>query len=331
MKLADKITDERKKKGWSQEELAEKLGLSRQAVSKWESAGSIPDIQRIIQLSELFGVSTDYLLKEDDNDNVNEKNENNIYEKERTLRHVSRNEAENFLNMKSQTAPIIANATFMCIICPTVLILLASLSDGNIFGITENAAAGLGLVFLFVMIAVAVALFIMCGVRSSRMEHLEKDSFELEPGIAYAVKEKRDAYEGTFTRGTVTGVVLCILACVPLLVVALMEAPDWVCGCFTSLLLLLIATGVNILIRVGMIKGSFDTLLQEGEYTKDEKRMKRKTGALSTAYWCLVTAIYLGWSLWTMLWDFTWIVWPVAGILFVALSAIIRFKYYPKR
>ena len=63
MKLADKITDERKKKGWSQEELAEKLGLSRQAVSKWESAGSTPDIQRIIQLSELFGVSTDYLLK----------------------------------------------------------------------------------------------------------------------------------------------------------------------------------------------------------------------------------------------------------------------------
>ena len=52
MKLADKITDERKKKGWSQEELAEKLGLSRQAVSKWESAGSTPDIQRIIQLSE---------------------------------------------------------------------------------------------------------------------------------------------------------------------------------------------------------------------------------------------------------------------------------------
>lgn len=330
MKLADKITDERKKKGWSQEELAEKLGLSRQAVSKWESAGSTPDIQRIIQLSELFGVSTDYLLKEEGNGNRIE-NDDNIYEKDRMIRQVSRSEAENFLNMKSQTAPIIANATFMCIICPTVLILLASLSEANIFGITENAAAGLGLVFLFVMIAVAVALFIMCGVRSSRMEHLEKDNFELDPGIEYAVKEQRDAYEGTFTRGTVTGVVLCILACVPLLVVGLMEAPDWVCGCFTSLLLLLIAAGVNILIRVGMIKGSFDTLLQEGEYTKDEKRIKRKTGALSTAYWCLVTAIYLGWSLWTMRWDFTWIVWPVAGVLFVALSAIIRFKYYPKR
>lgn len=59
--LADKITEERKKNGWSQEELANQLGVSRQAVSKWESAGAVPDLQRILQLSELFGVSTDYL------------------------------------------------------------------------------------------------------------------------------------------------------------------------------------------------------------------------------------------------------------------------------
>ena len=65
MILADKITEERKKNGWSQEELADKLGVSRQAVSKWESAGAVPDLQRIIQLSELFSVSTDYLLKDE--------------------------------------------------------------------------------------------------------------------------------------------------------------------------------------------------------------------------------------------------------------------------
>ena len=59
MILAEKIMEERKKNGWSQEELAEKLSVSRQAVSKWESAQSIPDLQRVIQLSEIFGVSTD--------------------------------------------------------------------------------------------------------------------------------------------------------------------------------------------------------------------------------------------------------------------------------
>ena len=65
MILADKIIDLRKKNGWSQEELAEQLGVSRQSISKWESAQSVPDMNRILAMSRLFGVSTDYLLKDE--------------------------------------------------------------------------------------------------------------------------------------------------------------------------------------------------------------------------------------------------------------------------
>ena len=65
MILADKIIKLRKKNGMSQEELAEKINVSRQSVSKWEGAQSIPDLDKIIQMSELFGVTTDYLLKND--------------------------------------------------------------------------------------------------------------------------------------------------------------------------------------------------------------------------------------------------------------------------
>ena len=63
MKLADRILELRKQKGISQEELADKLGVSRQAVSKWESEQSTPDIDKLILMSEYFGVTTDYLLK----------------------------------------------------------------------------------------------------------------------------------------------------------------------------------------------------------------------------------------------------------------------------
>lgn len=62
MILADKIINERKKNGWSQEELASKLSVSRQSVSKWEGAQAVPDLQKIIAMAEIFGVSTDYLL-----------------------------------------------------------------------------------------------------------------------------------------------------------------------------------------------------------------------------------------------------------------------------
>ena len=71
MKLSDKIIKLRKTNGWSQEELAEKLDVSRQAISRWESAAAQPDATNILKLSKLFGVTTDYLLNDDyesDND-----------------------------------------------------------------------------------------------------------------------------------------------------------------------------------------------------------------------------------------------------------------------
>ena len=63
--LADKIIELRKKNGWSQEQLAQKLNVTRQSISKWEGAQSVPDLQKIILLSEIFGVTTDYLIKDE--------------------------------------------------------------------------------------------------------------------------------------------------------------------------------------------------------------------------------------------------------------------------
>jgi len=65
MKLAEKIQDLRKKNGLSQEQLAEQLGISRQAISKWESEQSTPDIDKVVLISDFFNVSTDYLLKQE--------------------------------------------------------------------------------------------------------------------------------------------------------------------------------------------------------------------------------------------------------------------------
>lgn len=71
MRLSDKIVKLRKTNGWSQEELAEKINVSRQAISRWEGATAQPDATNILQLSKLFGVTADYLLNdeyESDND-----------------------------------------------------------------------------------------------------------------------------------------------------------------------------------------------------------------------------------------------------------------------
>lgn len=65
MIFAEKLIQLRKKAGWSQEELAEQMNVSRQSVSKWEGAQSVPDLEKMIRLSRLFGVTTDYLLKDE--------------------------------------------------------------------------------------------------------------------------------------------------------------------------------------------------------------------------------------------------------------------------
>ena len=76
MILAEKITEERKKNGWSQEELAEKLGVSRQAVSKWERAESSPSVDNLLDLARLYGITVDEMLNTD-GDRVVIKTQNN--------------------------------------------------------------------------------------------------------------------------------------------------------------------------------------------------------------------------------------------------------------
>lgn len=324
MILADKITEERKRNGWSQEELAEKLGVSRQAVSKWESAGSVPDLQRVIQLAELFGVSTDYLLRDEMEQAEVVVYSNMETEETQPLRRVSMEEANEFLDRKRKDAPTIANAVSMCILCPTLLVLLGVLAEDARFHVSEAFVGVVGCIFLFGMIAAAVFMLITCGIREKSMEFLEKENFETAYGVSGMVKERSRSYEPVFTRGIAVGVVLCIISVVPLVIAGVMDAPDVIMGVLVVLLLCMIAVAVNMFIRVGMIKSSFDTLLQEGEFTREEKNAKRKTEEISSVYWCLMTAIYLGWSFWTMRWDVTWIIWPVAGVLYAAISGIMR-------
>lgn len=64
MTIGEKIQNMRKARGWSQEDLAEQVGVSRQAVPRWESNSAKPDADKIIAICDLFGVSADYLLRD---------------------------------------------------------------------------------------------------------------------------------------------------------------------------------------------------------------------------------------------------------------------------
>lgn len=120
MILADKIIALRKQKGWSQEQLAEQLDISRQSVSKWESGNSIPDLDKIVKLSKLFHVSTDYLLKDEIEETVIPEEEE---EEQENVRSVTLEEANSFMELSRQLAGKIALGVFFYIISPICLII----------------------------------------------------------------------------------------------------------------------------------------------------------------------------------------------------------------
>lgn len=250
--------------------------------------------------------------------------EDEITAEQTSMRRVTMDEAVHFLDTKKRDAATIANAVSMCVLSPVLLILVGAMTEEARFRISEKFAAIIGLVFLFGMIAAAVYLFITCGIRENKLEVFEKENFETEHGVSELIREKSDSFDPLFAKGLALGVVCCILSVVPLVIAGVMDAPDYLLGVFVVVLLGMIAVGVNMIIRAGMTKSSFDMLLQEGEYSRSEKRAKKKMEALSSIYWSLMTVIYLGWSFWTMRWDFTWIVWPIAGVLFGVISAIIK-------
>lgn len=326
MILAEKIMNERKKNGWSQEELAEQLSVSRQSISKWEGAQAIPDIQKIIKMAELFSVSTDYLLKDEMEPEEVHPQPISGSEKafDRCERSVSMEEANDYLNTVTKIQPHIANGVSLCILSPVLLIVLAGLTEIPGLGLSENAAAGIGIVALFLMIAAAVLLFIVGSSKLKAYEYLDFHVIDTEYGVTGMVTEKKKAYENTHTIMTAIGVLLCILCVLPLLISAFLEAPDYIITTMVGLLLVFVSTGVNLLVRTGGIWESYEKLLQENEYSIPKKKDSKIIGVISRIYWLIATAIYLGWSFWTMRWDFTWLVWPVAGVLFGVVVSITR-------
>ena len=76
--------------------------------------------------------------------------------------------------------------------------------------------------------------------------------------------------------------------------------------------------------RDGVYQLYTDLLLQQGDYTRSKKRANRKTERIASIYWSVVTAGYLRWSFLSNAWHISWVVWPVAGVLFGAVSALIQ-------
>lgn len=338
MILADKIIQLRKKNGWSQEELAEQMDVSRQAVCKWEGAQSIPDINKLIQLSRLFNVSIDYLLKDEMEEveyNMASSEEEPITDEQNEKRFVSMEEANAFLKVKEETSGKIAFGVSLCILSMIPLFLLSGAAESYLLPITENMAGGIGLVMMLVIVAPAVAIFIQCGMKTSPYEYLENEHIETQYGVTGMVRERRENYRDTYMKNLILGVLICILSAIPLFSTEIFNGNEFYEIVALSVMFVLVAIGVAFIVKANIPWESMKKLLQEGDYSVAEKERKRKkksiVGPISGIYWMLATAMFL---ILTFVQPEFFIYiggmfWAVAGILYVAV--LIGCKLYEDR
>ncbi len=335
MIFADKLILLRRQRGWSQEELAEQMEVSRQSVTKWESGQSFPDLERLVKLSRLFGVSTDYLLKDELDAKPEEAFEAPEVPQKPTLRRVSRETADDYLKARLRAALPIALGTLLCMLSILPLLLLGALSERPELGISEGMATGIGLGVMILGVAVAVVFFWRAGNQSDRYAYLESEPFDIDPSAEALVRERRESYRSRYQACNLAGSILCILSALPLLVGGgFWGEDDLLMVTMLLVTIVTVAVGVFLFVIVGVVWASFERLLQEAEYSRDRKRDRAGRNGFSSAYWGVAVSIFLfatfvgkDWS-GTGRAELTWIIIPIAGVLFpVALQirgAILR-------
>ncbi len=322
MILADKIMTLRKKAGWSQEELAQQLNVTRQSVSKWEGAQSVPDLDKIVQMSRIFGVSTDYLLK----DELEEQEPAPSLAEQPPRRRVSMEEASRYLELRRAAAPKLALATFLCVISPIALILLGGLSEYSA-RISENAAAGIGLSVLIVLVAAAVGIFLSSSAQVREFAFLETEPFETEYGVSGMVRQRRQDFQPTANRLNLVGTLLCIVSVLPLFLSLCLSGSDLMYVGAVCLLLGFAALACIAFVYAGTQTGALEKLLEEGDYSRQRKSKSRLVGTVSVCYWLVVTAIFMFYTFGPFgngQAKYSWFIWAIAGILYAAVMAVLR-------
>lgn len=340
MILADKIIELRKKNGLSQEELAEKMNVSRQSVSKWEGAQSVPDLNKIIALSKIFGVSTDYLLKDEiESPEFSSENEPSS---ETPLRQVSMEEANEFLSVNKKYSVRLALGCALCVasLIPMLMFgVLSEIADSDIFG-------GIGVALMLVIIAVAVGIFIVSGSSVEKFKFLETEKIDTAYGVSGMASEKKAHFKPAYTARITTGVILCIVGVAVLIVMAVLgeaagdttnnitgkigiesaeDAESFLGAIGLSSLFLFVSVGVFLMVKASTEMGGYDRLLQEGDFTPDKKQENtdiEKGVNVVMIYWMIVIAIFLGISLGFNTWRWTWIIPAVGGVLTPAVAEI---------
>ena len=277
MKFEENLRELRKQNGLSQEELAEKLNVSRQAVSKWENGSGYPELDKLMVLCELFHCTMDDLLKGD--------------VKERDVVGIER--YEQHCNQMSWAMTL---GVFMCISAVTAGAFMETIFTGKYEIIL--------IMIFFILVTIGVMIFVYYGMQS--------ESFHKKyPNIPQHIytEEEIDAFNKKFQLAIVVGVGMIIISLVIHEIIA-QFAPEYIAN---GVFMAIVSIVVSIFVYFGLQKTKYeDTRKDEKNPVSKEDEM---VGKYSGVIMLIATIIFLLWGFLLDGWRIAWLVYPVGGIL----------------
>lgn len=161
--------------------------------------------------------------------------------------------------------------------------------------------------------------------KRSKYEYMEKEIIVIDKDLETELKEELEQFMPKFSTYIAIGVMCCIISVIPVVTFDVLEN-EFMVLVSVGLLLLIVACGVYMMVKAGIVKGSYNQLLQVGDFSIEHKKMVNKLEPIAPVYWITVTIIYFVVSFLTDKWNITWMIWPVVGMVFGIISIIIQNK-----
>lgn len=299
MNFGENLQNLRKRENLSQENLAEKLNVSRQAVSKWESDSSYPEMDKLISISEIFNVDIDALIKGEIpvTDNVVE--DGVLYDK---------NTYDKFFNKVSL---LISFGVFSIIFILGILAMFSvkiSSPTNHLIGLSMDNVSG---IIFFIVLASSVAMFIYSGMSIDRF----KKEYPKVYKNMYS-KEEISKFESKKIKFIISGVSLIFLGVIILILFSDIIKGELLEGIFGGVFLMIVAVSVFMFVYTGMM----DSKYSYGFHKEEDPKASKISGVIMLS----ATFIFLFCGFIFNLWYIAWVVFPLGGILCGIIETILK-------
>lgn len=299
MGFSENLQNLRKIKNMSQEQLAEKLEVSRQAVSKWESGNGYPETEKLISICEIFDCSMDSLVKgKITADNTGER--------------------KKYENLQNKFSKFMALAVGIILFGTTILLYFSGLSEMAKTSELEDQYGVIGVTILLICVLIAVPIFIILGI--------QQDNFKKKnPKLSNFYNEDEiEKFNKKFSIAIALGVSLILIGTILLIFLYGMKLVNEDSTLPVVILMTFVTIAVPIFIYFGIQKDKYDIEKYNRSNSEEGKKNEAKKGKICGIIMLIATALFLATGFIFNIWHINWVVFPVGGILCGIVGTILE-------